>query len=87
MPYFGFLTQSSAKSQQPKSSAARKSLAMSAATTAQMSVMAAKVANGPKEVGPYDSEVNEWSELLTNEQVLYNSSSNSSVYFKDRVGD
>jgi hypothetical protein len=33
--------------------------------------MAAKVANGPKEVGPYDSEVNEWSELLTNEQVNF----------------
>jgi hypothetical protein len=72
MPYLAFLTHTSAKSQLPKSSAvAPKSLPMSAAaTTAQISAMAAKVANGPKEVGPYDSEVNEWSELLTNEQVL-----------------
>ena len=79
MPYFGFLTSSSQKAPsgtgKPPTSATTSTSTSKATTKASAPVpmAAAKVANvagGTKEIGPnYDSEVNEWSELLTNEQV------------------
>ncbi len=82
MPYFGFLTSSSKKAPsgtgKPPTSATSSTTRASTKTSAPVPMAAAKVANvagGTKEIGPnYDSEINEWSELLTNEQVDLNNS-------------
>jgi hypothetical protein len=66
MPYFGFLTPS-AKKAAPATAAATAAAPAAPAPTS----MASKTGNGARPEVGYDSEVNEWSELLTNEQVRF----------------